>query len=43
MTGRKKVAEIKGATNISVFSQYLSMLAIGLHISILELMKLTMF
>lgn len=43
MTGRKKVAEIKGATNISVFSQYLSMLAIGLRISILELMKLTMF
>ena len=43
IAGRKKVAELKGATNISVFSQYLSMLTIGTHISILELMKLTMF
>ena len=43
MAGRKKVAELKGSTNISVFSQYLSMLTIGLHISTLELMKLTMF
>ena len=43
MAGRKKVAELKGATNVSVFSQYLSMLTIGLHISTIELMKLTMF
>ena len=41
--GRKRVAELKQATNISVFTQYLSMLTIGLHISTLELMKLTMF
>ena len=43
MAGRKKVAELKNATNVSVFTQYLSMLTIGLHISTLELMKLTMF
>lgn len=43
MQGRKKVAELKGQNNISVFTQYLSMLTIGLHISLLELMKLTMF
>ena len=43
MAGRKKVADLKGQNNISVFSQYISMLTIGLHISILELQKLTMF
>ena len=43
MAGRKKVAELKNQTNISVFSQYLSLLTIGLHISILELQKMTMF
>ena len=43
IAGRKKVAELKGSNNISVFSQYLSMLTVGLHISMLELMKLTMF
>ena len=43
MAGRKKVAELKGSNNVSVFSQYLSMLTIGIHISMLELMKLTMF
>ena len=43
MAGRRKVAELKNATNVSVFTQYLSMLTIGLHISTLELMKLTMF
>ena len=43
MAGRKKVAEQKGNANSSVFTQYVSMLTIGLHISILELKKLTMF
>lgn len=43
MAGRKKVAEIKGAANVSVFTQYISMLTIGLHISLLELKQLTMF
>ena len=43
MKGRQKVAELKGTTNVSVFSQYISMLTIGLHISMLELKKLTMF
>lgn len=43
MKGRKKVAELKGNSNISVFTQYISMLTIGLHISMLELKKLTMF
>ena len=43
MAGRKKVAEQKGNTNVSVFTQYISMLTIGLHISMLELKQLTMF
>lgn len=43
MAGRKKAAELKGTSNVSVFSQYISMLTIGLHISMLELKKLTMF
>ena len=43
MAGRKKVSEIKGNSNTSVFTQYISMLTIGLHISLLELKQLTMF
>lgn len=43
MKGRQKVAELKGTTNVSVFTQYISMLTIGLHISMLDLKKLTMF
>ena len=43
MAGRKKVADIKGASNSSVFTQYMSMLTIGLHISPLESKKFTMF
>lgn len=43
MKGRQKVAELKGNNNVSVFTQYISMLTIGLHISMLELKKLTMF
>ena len=43
MKGRKRVAELKGETNVSVFTQYISMLTIGLHISMLDLKQLTMF
>lgn len=43
MAGRKKVSELKGNSNTSVFTQYISMLTIGLHISLLELKQLTMF
>ena len=43
MRGRRRVAEQKGEINASVFSQYLSILTIGLHIPITELLKTTMF
>lgn len=43
MKGRQKVAEMKGANNISVFSQYLSVLTVGLHIPLENLTNLTMF
>lgn len=43
MKGRQRVAELKGTSSVSVFTQYISMLTIGLHISMLELKKLTMF
>lgn len=43
MRGRKIVAQQKGENNVSVFSQYLSILTIGLHIPITELLKTTMF
>jgi len=32
MRGRAKVAAEKGQSNISIFSQYLSILTVGLHI-----------
>ena len=44
MRGRKKVAELNGSANASIFSQYLSILTIGLSsMSLQELMELTMF
>ena len=43
MAGRKKAAEMKGTANISVFTQYISMLSVGMHIPIHELQKYTMF
>ena len=43
MAGRKKVAEMKGNSNTSVFTQYISMLSIGLHISVMEFKQYTMF
>ena len=44
MRGRQIVAEQKGETNTSIFSQYLSTLTVGLHsMSLSDLMDLTMF
>ena len=44
MRGRQIVAQQKGETNISIFSQYLSTLTVGLHsMSLQDLMDLTMF
>ena len=43
MRGRKKVAEEKNDGTGSIFVQYLSVLAIGLHIPIVELNKYTVF
>ena len=43
MRGRQRVAEQNGSASVSIFSQYLSSLSIGLNISILELSKYTMF
>lgn len=41
--GRQRVAELNGVANVSVFSQYLSTLTVGLHISLQDLMDLTMY
>lgn len=43
MRGRQKVAEQKGEGNNSIFTQYLSVLTVGLKISLLELMNITMY
>ena len=44
MRGRQRVAAQKGQSNISIFSQYLSMLTVGLNsMSIQDCMDLTMF
>ena len=44
MRGRQRVAAQKGETNVSVFSQYLSILTVGLHsMSMQNAMDLTMF
>ena len=44
MRGRQRVAEQKGQTNISIFSQYLSTLTVGLNsMSLQNAMDLTMF
>ena len=44
MRGRQIVAEQKGETNTSIFSQYLSTLTVGLHsMSLQDLMDLTVF
>ena len=44
MRGRQIVAQQKGGTNTSIFSQYLSTLTVGLHsMSLQDLRDLTMF
>ena len=44
MRGRKRVAELNGSANVSIFSQYLSILTVGLSsMSLQDLMNLTMF
>ena len=44
MRGRQRVAELNGSANVSIFSQYLSMLTVGLDsLSLQDLMDLTMF
>ena len=44
MRGRQRVAELNGSANASIFSQYLSVLTVGLSsMSLQELMELTMF
>jgi hypothetical protein len=43
MRGRQRVAAQKGGSNSSVFSKYLSILSVGLPMSMAELTNLTMF
>ena len=44
MRGRQRVAELNGSAHASIFSQYLSILTVGLSsMSLQELMELTMF
>lgn len=43
MRGRQRIAKEKGNTNSSVFSQYMSILSVGLSMSIIDLQELTMF
>ena len=43
MRGRARIAAEKGDMNTSVFSQYLSILTVGLNLPLSELMNLTMF
>lgn len=43
MRGRQRVAAQNGASNVSIFSQYISTLAVGLHLDVLSLKRVTMF
>ena len=44
MKGRQKVSELKGESNISIFSQYLSILTVGLNsMSLKDCMDLTLY
>ena len=43
MRGRQRVAAEKGEINVSVFSQYLSILSVGLPMPLTQIMNLTMF
>ena len=42
MRGRARIAAERGESNSSIFSQYLSILTVGLQLSLTELMELTM-
>ena len=43
MRGRQRVAELNGSANASIFTQYLSILSIGLQMPLNDLSDLTMF
>ena len=43
MRGRERIAAERGQNTASVFTQYLSMLTVGLHLDLLSLTQLTMF
>ena len=43
MRGRRRVAELNGSANASIFSQYLSILSVGLSLPLTDLINLTMF
>jgi hypothetical protein len=44
MRGRQRVAEQKGETNLSIFSQYLSTITVGIHsMSLKDAMELTIY
>ena len=43
MRGRERIAAEKGSSNISIFSQYMSILSVGMHLPLHTLSKLTMF
>ena len=43
MRGRERIAKEQGNMNISILSQYISTLAIGLHLSLQSLINLTIF
>lgn len=43
MRGRQRIAKEKGTSNASIFSQYMSILSIGLSVNLLDLQELTMF
>lgn len=43
MRGRQRIAKEKGNTNSSVFSQYISILSVGLSMNLVDLQELTMF
>lgn len=43
MRGRERIAAEKGSSNTSIFSQYMSILSVGMHLPLHTLSKLTMF
>lgn len=43
MRGRERIAVEKGENTVSAFTQYISMLSVGLHLAVQQLTDLTMF